>query len=330
MELQQWIDLAGGIGLFLYGMQLMTDGLAQAAAGPLHTLMERATHTLPRAILTGALVTAVVQSSSAVSLLVIGLTGSGILPLPGAAGVILGANIGTTTTGMLVAWGSAGGGPAVWASLFCLMGAVLTLFCPRKAPAKVGQILLGFGLLFSGLDGVRAAAAPLAHSEQFCKLLHHSLGTVSGVLGGVCSSLLLQSSSAAVGLLQAVAGTGLLTLHTAIPLILGQNLGACLTPLAAARAVGGSAGMCCARFHLLFNTLGTALALLLRQLVSTRFGVFGQLSATPYSIALLHTLFNLGAVLLLAPFTRPLLGLCCPKLPGKSHSGPANFSAKPL
>lgn len=312
MALRQWVDLAGGVGLFLYGMHLMSSGLAQAASGPLQAVLERVTHTLPRAILTGAVVTAVVQSSSAVSLLVIGLAGSGILPLQGAAGVILGANIGTTSTGFLLFFASLGSDSAIPASLLCLMGAVLTLLCPKKLPAKVGTVLLGFGLLFTGLNSVQLCAAPLAHSDWFYRLMCRCPGTLPSLLCGALSSILLQSSSAAVGLLQALSSADMLPLAAAVPLILGQNMGTCFTPLAAARAAGGRVGRCCARFHLLFNTLGTALALLLWHFATRLHLIDPTMAATPCSVAVIHTLFNLGAVLVLAPFTGVLLRLCQP------------------
>ncbi len=317
MDLRHWLDLAGGIGLFLYGMQLMTNGLESIAAGPLRSALGRAVCTLPRAILTGTLITALVQSSSAVSLLVIALTGSGLLPLTGAAGIILGANIGTTATGQLLALGSFGAGPALWAPFFCLLGALLNLFCPQKPIGKAGRVLLGFGLLFSGLDGVRAAAAPLGRSPRFSALLAADLGPLRGFFLGALSSVMLQSSSAAVGLLQALAGAGLLQAGAAVPLILGQNLGACLTPLAAARATGGTAGVCCARFHLLFNAFAGTLGLFLWQCASALGLIRPGAAVSGAGVAAIHTLFNLSAVLLLAPFTPLLLRICGHFRPGQ-------------
>lgn len=312
MDTAGWFALAGGVGLFLYGLELMAEGMETAAAGPLKSMVTNLVRSVPRGILVGAAVTGVVQSSAAVTLLAISLAGSGLIPLAGAAGVVMGANIGTTVTAQLLRFSGAGGAalPVLLAQGCCLFGAAVTLFC-RKGPLRAaGQAVLGFGLLFSGLGGVRSAAAPLGQSPAFIRMLSQLRHPLPGVAAGIASSVLLQSSSAAVGLLQALAATGAVRWALAVPVVLGQNLGACATPLLAARAGGSAAGRQCARFHLLFNLLGGAVCLGLMGAAGL-LGLGWMLAqpANPGGIANFHTLFNLGATLALAPFARPLLAL---------------------
>ena len=316
MDRAGWFALAGGIGLFLYGLQLMAEGMETAAAGPLRGAVARLVCSVPRGILVGAALTGVVQSSAAVTLLAIGLAGSGLIPLAGAAGVVMGANIGTTVTAQLLRFSGNGGsaaGPALLAQAACFAGAGLLLFCKKGPWRAAGQAVLGFGLLFSGLGVVRQAAAPLGQSPAFLRLLSGLRHPLPGVAAGALSSMLLQSSSAAVGLLQALAGTGAVRWGLAVPVVLGQNLGACATPLLAARAGGSPAGLQCARFHLLFNLLGGGICLGLLGLASL-LGLDAALQAPagPGGIADFHTLFNLGTTLLLAPFTGRLLALTAP------------------
>lgn len=332
MTERNWMDLAGGVGLFLYGMLLMTSSMEQAASGPLRRVLTRATRTLPRAILAGMLITGLIQSSGATALLCIGLAGAGLLPLSGAAGVMLGANIGTTVTAQLLALGGGSAArysPALCAPLFCLAGAVLCLACRRGPAGAAGQILLGFGLLFSGLSGVRQAVAPLGQSPLFLKMLAQLGHPLPGVLAGAVSSAVLQSSSAAVGLLQALAATGMVRWTSVVPLVLGQNIGACITPLFAAHTgPGGQAAVACARFNLLFNLLGSALCLTGFYLAVQLFPALIDAGATGAGIANFHSLFNLGAVLLLAPFTRPLLRLTAGKAcPCPAFTGPCGSAA---
>ncbi len=313
MTQRNWVELAGGLGLFLYGMLLMTGSMEQAALGPLRRVLTRATRTLPRAILAGMLITGLIQSSGATALLCIGLAGAGLLPLSGAAGVLLGANIGTTVTAQLLALGggdAARYSPALCAPLFCFAGALLCLLCRQGPAGAAGQILLGFGLLFSGLSGVRQAVAPLGQSPAFLKLLAQLSHPLPGLLAGAASSAVLQSSSAAVGLLQALAATGRVHWSSVVPLVLGQNIGACLTPLLAAHTgSGGQAGVKCARFNLLFNLLGSLLCLALFRPALRLLPGLSDACATASGIADFHSLFNLGAVVVLGPLTRPLLRL---------------------
>lgn len=315
MDKAGWFALAGGVGLFLYGLQLMAEGMETAAAGPLRGAVARLVCSVPRGILVGALLTGVVQSSAAVTLLAIGLAGSGLIPLAGAAGVVMGANIGTTVTAQLLRFsGGSAAGPALLAQAACFAGAGVLLFCKKGPWRAAGQAVLGFGLLFSGLGGVRQAAAPLGQSPAFLRLLSGLRHPLPGVAVGALSSVLLQSSSAAVGLLQALAGTGAVRWGLAVPVVLGQNLGACATPLLAARAGGTRAGVQCARFHLLFNLLGGGACLGLMGLAQLLgLDPMLQAQAGPGGIANFHTLFNLGTTLLLAPFAGRLLALAGPE-----------------
>lgn len=322
MDTAGWFALAGGVGLFLYGLALMAEGMETAAAGPLKTMVTSLVCSVPRGILVGAAVTGVVQSSAAVTLLAISLAGSGLIPLAGAAGVVMGANIGTTVTAQLLRFSGAGSAalPVLLAQGCCLLGAAAALFC-RKGPLRAaGQAVLGFGLLFSGLGGVRSAAAPLGQSPAFIRMLSQLRHPLPGVAAGAVSSMLLQSSSAAVGLLQALAATGAVRWGLAVPVVLGQNLGACATPLLAARAGGTGAGRQCARFHLLFNLLGGLVCLGLMG-AARLLGLDWMLAqpADPGGIANFHTLFNAGATLALAPFARPLLALAGAGLPAKQN-----------
>lgn len=316
MDTAGWFALAGGVGLFLYGLQLMAEGLSAAAAGPLRAVLARLVRSVPRGILAGAVLTGLIQSSAAVTLLTVSLAGAGLLPLTGAAGVVMGANIGTTVTAQLLRLSGAGGAalPALLAQGCCLLGAAITLFCPKGPLHAAGQAVFGFGLLFSGLGGVRSAAAPLGQSPAFLRLLSGLRRPLPGLAAGALSSVLLQSSSAAVGLLQALASTGAVRWGLAVPVVLGQNIGACATPLLAAGAGGSPAGVQCARFHLLFNLLGGGVCLgMLAAAGALGFSEPLARPATPGGIANFHTLFNLAATLLLAPFARRLLTLAAPR-----------------
>lgn len=326
MDTAGWFALAGGIGLFLYGLQLMTEGLSAAAAGPLRAVLARLVRSVPRGILAGAVLTGLIQSSAAVTLLTVSLAGAGLLPLAGAAGVVMGANIGTTVTAQLLRLSGVGGAalPALLAQGCCLVGAALTLVCPKGPLRAAGQAVFGFGLLFSGLGGVRSAAAPLGQSSAFLRLLSGLRRPLPGLAAGALSSILLQSSSAAVGLLQALASTGAVRWGLAVPVVLGQNIGACATPLLAAGAGGSPAGVQCARFHLLFNLLGGGVCL--GMLAAAGALGFAEPLARPASvggIANFHTLFNLAATLLLAPFTRRLLALAAPRPRAERGYSPA-------
>lgn len=329
MDTAGWFALAGGIGLFLYGLQLMAEGLSAAAAGPLRAVLARLVRSVPRGILAGAVLTGLIQSSAAVTLLTVSLAGAGLLPLAGAAGVVMGANIGTTVTAQLLRLSGVGGAggaalPVLLAQGCCLVGAALTLVCPKGPLRAAGQAVFGFGLLFSGLGGVRSAAAPLGQSPAFLRLLSGLRRPLPGLAAGALSSILLQSSSAAVGLLQALASTGAVRWGLAVPVVLGQNIGACATPLLAAGAGGSPAGVQCARFHLLFNLLGGGACLGL--LCAAGALGFGDALARPASvggIANFHTLFNLAATLLLAPFTRRLLTLAAPRPRAERGYSPA-------
>ena len=319
------INLAGGIALFLYGMSIMGAGLEKLAGGKLEGVLQRLTRSVPRAVLLGAVITGLIQSSAGTTVICVGLVNSGIFTLPQAIGVIMGANIGTTVTGQLIRLSDISGGgwlltmlkPSTFSPLVAFAGAILFVFFKAPKKRNIGQIMMGFGILFTGMFTMEAAVAPLKVSPFFVLLFSSLQNPILGVLGGALVTVAIQSSSASVGILQALSTTGAITWGSAIPIILGQNIGTCSTPLIA--SIGASTGAKrSAIVHLYFNVIGTAVFLA---------GVYGLKAAglfpfwndvmTKGDIANFHTLFNVLVTLMFMPFTKALAWLAEHTIPEK-------------
>lgn len=304
----------GGLAFFLYGMSVMGRGLEKASGGRLERLLGRLCSTTFRGILCGALVTALIQSSSATTVMVIGFVNSGMMTLSQAVGVIMGANLGTTFTSWLLSLSGIEGGawwlqllkPTTFAPVLAMIGVVFLLQKKRENLRDSGTILLGFAVLMSGMEAMSEAAAPLAQSALFERMVGILANPLLGILFGALMTAVLQSSSAAVGVLQALTVTGNITYGMAVPIVMGQNIGTCITALLS--GIGASVNARRASLvHLYFNVIGTA-ALMLAFFGVEALGI-GQLmgkSVRGTDIAAIHTLFNLLSSLLLFPFSGQL------------------------
>ncbi len=318
MDFFDVVKLLGGLAIFLFGMQTMANGLEKIAGNKLESILKKLTRTPALAVLFGAILTAAVQSSSASTVMVVGLVNSGMMQLSQAIGVIMGANIGTTITAQILALSDIGSDnfflqllkPSTIAPIFAFVGAFMFLFSEKPRRRDIGQALAGFGVLFTGMFSMEAAVHPLRESELFMELFSTLENPVLGVLAGALVTAAIQSSSASVGILQALSTTGIISWSTAIPIILGQNIGTCITPMMASIGANKAAKQS-AFSHLYFNVIGTTIFLVVI------YGVQYAVGGLPFwddiiyraDIANFHTAFNIIVTLLLLPFTKLLAKL---------------------
>lgn len=317
MEISHITSLLGGIALFLYGMSIMGAGLEKLAGGPMQSILQRLTSSTIKGVIFGTLITAVIQSSAGTVVICVGLVNSGIMTLSQSVGVIMGANIGTTVTGQLIRMADISGDsllltlmqPKTFAPVVAFVGCIFYVFLRGAKRKNLGQIMLGFGILFTGMSLMDAGVAPLKESPAFQSLFVSMKNPLLGVLVGLVATVLIQSSSASVGILQALSSTGLVTFGSAIPIILGAHIGTAFTPLL---TIGGSSkdGKRAAFIHLYFNVVGSVTMLALIYAVQALFGVLPWDDVmTKSSIANIHTLSSVAAMLLLLPFSGLLLRL---------------------
>jgi len=324
------VRMAGGLALFLYGMTIMGSGLERAAGPALERTLERMTGNLLSALLMGAAVTAVIQSSSATTVMVVGFVNAGILSLRQSVGVIMGANIGTTITAQILRL-DAGGTmesslllqlikPKNLAYLVVLGGVLLMLRGKTRRSRSAADIFLGFGILFIGMSTMEAAVAPLADLPQFSSLFAAISNPVLGVLVGAVVTAIIQSSSASVGILQALSTTGAITWSAAVPIILGQNIGTCITAFLS--ALGGSKNARrTAMVHFYFNLIGSIIFLLGFYTFQYTIGFpFFEEAIHKTGIANFHTIFNVVATILFLPFTGILVKLAERTIPAGTEA----------
>ena len=291
------LTLLGGLGLFLYGIKAMGDGLEQAAGRRMKRLLEVLTRNKLMAVLVGALVTGVIQSSSATTVMVVGFVNAGLLPLSKAVGVIMGANIGTTVTSLMLS------AELNFGILFAALGGICLLAGNRSSFKTVGQIMMGLGVLFVGMDTMTAAMEPLRDWQGFRDMMAAASNPIVGVLVGMVVTALLQSSSASVGILQALAGTGAISLHASLFILFGQNIGTCVTALMASVGANRTAKRA-AVVHLLFNVLGTAIFVAVALLLPLADWIERFAGDNlRLQIAFAHILFNVTTTLLLLPLS---------------------------
>ena len=303
--------------MFLYGMDIMGDGLRKLSGGKLESILERMTSRPMLGVLSGAFVTAIIQSSAATTVMVVGFVNSGIMNLGQAAGVIMGANIGTTVTAWILSLTGLQGSsfilkmlkPTSFTPILALIGILFLMFSKRGRKKDVGTILLGFAVLMFGMNAMTSAVAPLANEPKFAEILAMFQNPVLGVLAGAVLSAAMQSSSASVGVMQAMSATGSLTFGAAIPMILGQNIGTCSTALISCIGASKNAKRA-AMVHLFFNLIGTIVFLILFYVVHAivKFPFFND-SLTSFNIAVIHTLFNVITTAILLPFNKLLCKL---------------------
>ncbi len=304
----------GGLGMFLYGMHIMADGLQKTAGGKMKKLLGFLTNNRLMAVLVGALITAIIQSSGATTVMVVGFVNAGILTLSQAVGVIMGANIGTTITAWIVSMSQLGDAfevlkPAFYAPLLIGMGALMLLFCKKQRKILIGEILVGISLLFIGLEFMSSSIAPFTDSPIFSEAFR-VLGSnpILGILVGALVTMLLQSSSASVGILQTLAMNGVVTTNAAIFITLGQNIGSCFTALLSSAGAGKNAKRA-ATIHLSFNVIGAGLFGILTFIV---FQIQKDLAVSMINsvqISIFHTIFNITNTLVLFPFANQLVKL---------------------
>ena len=319
MDFFSILTMLGGLALFLYGMQVMGDGLAKISGGKLEKILENLTSSKLRAVLLGRGVTAVIQSSSATTVMVVGFVNSGIMKLTQAVGIIMGANIGTTVTAWILSLAGIESNnffmsllkPSSFAPILALIGIVLLMFTKNSRKKDIGAILVGFAVLMFGMNTMSGAVKPLADVPEFTNLLLAFSNPIAGVLAGTVLTAIIQSSSASVGILQALCGTGAVPYSAAFPIIMGQNIGTCVTALLSAIGANKNAKRA-AMIHLYFNIIGTVVFLSVFYILNAAVQFpFMDAMATPAAIAVTHSVFNVTATLLLLPFSNLLVKLAC-------------------
>ena len=340
MGLFDILTLLCGLALFLFGMDLMGDALKKSAGRKLKTILGNLTSNKFKALLLGLGVTAVIQSSSATTVMVVGFVNSGTMALAQAIGVILGANIGTAVTAWLTALNGIEGGaealawtewlkPDAWMPILALIGIACVMFAKKSKTKDIGTILMGFAILMVGMSMMSDAVKPLREDEGFKQILTLFSNPVLGVLAGMVLTAIVQSSSASIGILQALSSTGAISFGMAIPIILGQNIGTCVTAMISSISANKN-GKRAAVMHLYFNVIGVVVWLSMYYLVGwilESTGTFGLLSwaegstINMWGIAAVHTGFKLLAVGLMFPFTGLLEKMACATVRGTDKKG---------
>ena len=297
MGIKDILSLFGGLALFLYGMQMMSNGLEAAAGNKMKSILEKLTSNRIKGVLVGAAITAVIQSSSATTVMVVGFVNSGLMTLQQAVWIIMGANIGTTITGQLIALDIGAIAP-----LFAILGVGAIMFSKNEKVHHISSIVAGLGILFIGMDMMGAAMEPLQESEAFINLMTQFSNPLIGILVGAVFTAVIQSSSASVGILQALAATGMIPLSGAVYVLFGQNIGTCITAVLASIGTKVNARRTTI-IHLMFNIIGTAIFTVIC-MVTPYVGFIESLTpGDPVSqIANAHTIFNIVTTLLLLPF----------------------------
>ncbi len=319
MDFFSVLSMIGGLALFLYGMHVMGDGLSKVSGGKMEKILEGLTSNPLKAVGLGALVTAVIQSSSATTVMVVGFVNSGIMKLSQAVGVIMGANIGTTITSWILSLSGIESDsffiqmfkPTSFSPILAIIGVAFLLFAKSEKKKDIGTIFLGFAVLMFGMDSMSAAVKPLADVPEFTGILTAFSNPLLGMLAGALLTAVIQSSSASVGILQALCVTGAVSYSVAIPIILGQNIGTCVTALLSAIGAKKNAKRA-AMVHLYFNIIGTAVFLVVFYGLNMAldFGFMNQ-AADAAGIAVAHSAFNVFATAILLPFSSGLEKLAC-------------------
>ena len=311
------LGLLGGLALFLYGMQMMSAGLEDAAGNRMKQILERLTSNRFLGVAVGAGITAVIQSSSATTVMVVGFVNSGMMTLKQAVWIIMGANIGTTITGQLIALDVGAIAP-----LFAFIGVVFIVFIKKVVFHHYGQIIAGLGILFIGMEMMSSSMMPLRDSAAFVDLVSNFSNPLIGILAGMIFTAIIQSSSASVGILQALAVSGVIGLPTAVYVLFGQNIGTCITAVLASIGTSRSAKRTTV-IHLMFNIFGTVLFTVICMVTPLTSVMMSFAPDNPAAqIANMHTLFNIVTTLLLLPFGTLLADLAERILPEQENEEP--------
>jgi len=327
MDITHITSLLGGIALFLYGMSIMGAGLEKLAGGKMQGVLQKLTSSTIKGVIFGTLITGVIQSSAGTVVICVGLVNSGIMTLTQSVGVIMGANIGTTVTGQLIRMADISGDslwltliqPKTFAPVVAFIGCIFYVFLRNAKKKNIGQIMLGFGILFTGMSLMDSGVSPLRESAAFQELFVSMTNPILGVLVGVVVTVIIQSSSASVGILQALSSTGLVTFGSAIPIILGAHIGTAFTPML---TIGGSSkdGKRTALIHLYFNIIGSVVLLAAIYAVRYTIGIpVWNDVMNKSSIANIHTLSSVAAMILFLPFSRVLSRLAVLTVPDSAE-----------
>ena len=319
------LSMIGGLALFLYGMDAMGAGLSKLSGGRMERLLEKLTSKRIMAVLLGAGVTSVIQSSSATTVMVVGFVNSGIMKLNQAVGIIMGANIGTTITSWLLSLTGIQGSsfvlqmlkPSSFSPILAVIGVGLIMFTKNEKKKDIGSIFIGFAILMYGMEAMSGAVAPLADNEKFTGILTMFSNPLLGLLAGTILTAVIQSSSASVGILQALCATGAVNFSTALPIIMGQNIGTCITAIISSIGTSKNAKRTAA-VHLFFNITGTIIFMVVFYTLNVFIHFqFLNTAASPAGIAVIHSLFNIGATILLFPFANLLEKMAIFVIPDK-------------
>ncbi len=314
MDIFRILTMIGGLALFLYGMEVLGDGLKKMSGGKLEIILEKLTSNKLMAILLGAGVTAVIQSSSATTVMVVGFVNSGIMKLTQAIGVILGANVGTTVTAWLLSLSGVDGSglflqllkPSSFSPILAIAGVAVRSMSKREKHRDMATIMIGFAVLMIGMDTMSNAVKPLAEIPEFTNILFMFSNPVIGMLVGLVLTAIIQSSSASVGILQAMCASGAVSYSTAIPIIMGQNVGDCVAALLSSAGAGNKARRA-ALVNLYYKIIKTAAFMVIFYTLDAVFHfAFLSNSASALGVAVIHTAFNVVAVILIYPFTQVL------------------------
>ena len=322
------IALIGGLALFLFGMQIMGEGLEKTSGSKLKSILENLTSNRFKGFLLGLGVTAIIQSSSATTVMVVGFVNSGIMKLSQAIGIIMGANVGTTVTSWLLSLVSIESNgsfildllkPTSFSPVLAFIGIILYMFTKKQKNKDIGSILLGFAILMTGMETMSGAVKPLADVPEFQNILLLFSNPVLGLLMGALLTAIIQSSSAAVGILQALAVTGAVKYSNAIPIILGQNIGTCVTAMISSIGTNKNAKRT-AVVHLCFNILGAGIFLIVFYLLHSILNfTFIDESVSAFNVAIIHSIFNIFATAILFPFGKQLEKLAYVFVPDKGE-----------
>ncbi len=319
MDFFQLLTMIGGLALFLYGMEVMGGGLSKASGGRLEQILERLTSNKLKAVLLGAGVTAVIQSSSATTVMVVGFVNSAIMPPCTPIGIIMGANIGTTITSWILSLSGIEGDsffvrllkPSSFSPVFAIIGVGFVMFSKKEKLKNIGTILLGFAVLMFGMDTMSGAVEGLADVPEFTSILTAFTNPILGLLAGTILTAIIQSSSASVGILQALCATGSVSYGAAVPIIMGQNIGTCITAMLSSIGASKNAKRA-ALVHLYFNIIGTVLFMVVFYSLHAAVSfTFMDEAANAAGIAVVHTAFNVFSTFVLLPFSVVLEKLAC-------------------
>ena len=331
MDIFGVLTLFGGLALFLYGMDTMGQGLEKVSGGRLEKILEKLTSNPIKAVLLGAGVTAVIQSSSATTVMVVGFVNSGIMKLSQAVGVIMGANIGTTVTSWILSLTGIESSnffiqllkPSSFSPILAVIGIIFMMFSKKGRKKEIGTIMIRFAVLMFRMETMSDAVKPLADVPEFTGILTMFSNPILGLIAGAVLTAVIQSSSASVGILQALCATGAVSYGTALPIIMGQNIGTCVTALLSSIGANKNARRA-ALVHLYFNLIGTAIFMVVFYAINA-FVHFAFLAdaATPVGIAVIHSCFTVAATIVLLPFSEGLVTLACMTIPDAAGAAAA-------